>query len=80
MSVARFPVFGSLDRAGGARPGTVLIDRGAGTFAVRPQRSRRTYTVSLSIVADIIVERILKAEMREKAADKKRKQHLRRGR
>jgi len=71
MALARFKVHGSLDRGGGARAGTVTIDRSAGTFKVRPLRSRREYTASLSTVADIVVQMILKAEMREKEKEKK---------
>jgi hypothetical protein len=73
MSIARFRVYGRMDRAGGGKAGTVEIDRGAETFAVRPHRSRRAYTVSLSLVADIVIEKILKAEVREKEAAKKKK-------
>lgn len=73
MRKAKFKVFGSLDRGGGARAGTVTIDRKAGTFAVRPLRSRREYTLSLSTLADIAVERIIKAELREKQKEKKRR-------
>jgi hypothetical protein len=71
MSIAKFKVHGSLDRGGGSRAGTVTIDRSAGTFKVRPLRSRREYVASLSTVADIIVEKIIKAEVREKLKEKK---------
>jgi hypothetical protein len=71
MSIAKFKVHGSLDRGGGSRAGTVTIDRSAGTFKVRPLRSRREYVASLSTVADIIVEKIIKAEVREKQKEKK---------
>jgi hypothetical protein len=70
MKKARFKVYGSLDRGGGGRAGTVTIDREVGTFQVRPHRSRREYTAPLSTVADIIVERIIKAELREKQREK----------
>jgi hypothetical protein len=47
--VARFKVHAVLEQA---RPtdGTVTIDRGAGTFSVRPARRRRVYTLPLALV------------------------------
>lgn len=70
MRKAKFKVYGSLDRGGGGRAGTVTIDREVGTFEVRPHRSRRQYTAPLSTVADIVVQRILAAEVREKQKEK----------
>lgn len=72
---SRFKVYGSLDRAGRNVSGTVIIDREAETFSVRPKRSRKLYTTNLSVVADIVVERIIKAELREKAREKKARKH-----
>ena len=48
-----------------------MIDRQTGAFRIRPHRSHRTYDATLSVVADIIVERVIKAELREKAKTKK---------
>jgi hypothetical protein len=78
MSIAKFKVHGSLDRGGGSRAGTVTIDRSAGTFKVRPLRSRREYVASLSTVADIVVERIIKADLREKQKEKAKKKGAKR--
>lgn len=67
----RFQVIGQF----GFRPritrGTVTIDRDSGIFTVRPHKSRRTYSVALSLVAEIISERVAKAEIRIAAKEKK---------
>lgn len=69
--VARFPVTGSLDGAGGRRKGTVMIDRASGDFIVRPRGRRRTYQLPLNTVADLVCAVIIKDELREKKALKK---------
>lgn len=79
MSLARFRVMGALDGAGGARSGTVVIDRAAGLLHVRPLRSRRVYTMPLSMVADMVCKRIIMNEMYEKRASRAKKKG-RRGR
>lgn len=61
---SKFSVVGQFDRTGQAQRGTVTIDRATGTFTARPYRSRRDYSVSLSIVAVIIAQRIIIAEQR----------------
>lgn len=68
MSIARFKVFGRLDGAGGARAGTVVIDRESGLLHVRPFRGRRVYTMPLSMVADMVCQRILMNEVADKRA------------
>ena len=73
MSLARFRVRGVLDGAGGARSGTVVIDRAAGLMHVRPLRSRRVYTMPLSMVADMICKRILMNEVHDKRAARAKK-------
>lgn len=68
MKKSRFSVSGCLDESR-AQVGTVIIDRSAGLFSVRPRRRRRLYTLPLSVVASIVVARIIKAEV----ADRRRR-------
>ena len=72
MRCARFKVFGRLDGAGGARQGTVTIERGfsESLVHVRPFRRKRVYTMPLSQVADFICQRILLGELAERRAKK----------
>lgn len=55
--------------------GTVTMDRAAGLLTVRPLRSRRTFELPLSVVADMVVLRVVRFELAEakkaKAALKK---------
>ena len=69
-----FPVVAVLDESR-AQSGTVMIDRDAGLFSVRPLRRRRVYTLPLALVASIVVSRIVKAELAaaRRAKDKGRK-------
>jgi len=71
MTTARFPVYSRLDGAGGSQRGTVLIDRASGLVTVRPLRKKRTYTMPLAMVADLICARIITNELNEKKAAKK---------
>jgi hypothetical protein len=73
MSLAKFKVVGRLDMASRPSVGTVVIDRAAGLFSVRPLRRHRLYTLPLSSVAEIVVRSIIAAEVREKKAAKKAK-------
>lgn len=73
MSVARFRVSGRLDMASRPSYGTVMIDRGAGLFSVRPLRRWRVYTLPLSTVAEMVVRSIIAAEVRERRAAKRAK-------
>jgi hypothetical protein len=66
-----FRVYGQLDRAGRAQAGTVTIDE-AGIFHVRPLRRRRTFSLPLSTVADIVCRRIIFTEHAAKRAAKKK--------
>ena len=69
---ARFRIVGRLD-ASHPQSGMVIIDRGTGLFSVRPHRRHRTYTLPLATVAEIVVSRIIKAEVAaERMAKKKR--------
>ena len=43
MTVARFPVTGTLDGAGARSRGTVTIDRETNLFSVRPLRRKKTW-------------------------------------
>jgi hypothetical protein len=72
MSVARFSVTAQLDFGGGRHPGTVTIDRTSGDFSVRPRGRRRLYTMPLSVVATMVCEAIVRSELAEKQASKKR--------
>lgn len=71
--LARFKVSGRLDGAGGLQQGTVLIDRAAGLLHVRPLRRRRFYTMPLSMVADMVCQRIILNELADKRAAAKKK-------
>lgn len=74
---SRFRVMGRLDRAAGVKEGTVVIDRGAWLFTVRPLRSRRVYELPLSTVADMVVLRVLKTEVFKRRMEKAAKKHER---
>lgn len=67
---ARFRVVGRFDRVG-VQEATVLVDRAAGLFTVRPLRRRKTYTLPLSTIAEIVVARITKAEVAREKAEKR---------
>lgn len=53
-------------------PGTVIVDRTVGLFAVRPLRRHRTYELPLSTVADMVVARVIRAEVLARRLAKKR--------
>ena len=60
---ARFRVHGRFDHAGAAQAATVTIDRRTGLFSVRPLHRRHEYTLPLSTVAEIVVARLIKADL-----------------
>jgi hypothetical protein len=66
----RLRVIGRLDLA---RPqeGTVTIDRDHGLIAVRPLRRRREYVLPLATVAEIVVARVIRAEVADRRAAKR---------
>jgi hypothetical protein len=68
---AHFRVAGRFDQA---RPqeATVTVERATQLFSVRPLRRRRTYTLPLATVAEIVTARIIKAELAERRAARKR--------
>ena len=76
MAVSRYRVYGRLDKGAGAHEGSVLVDRGAGLFSVRSKRSRRVYTLPLSTVADMVVLRVVRAELFERRMEKARRKKL----
>lgn len=61
------------------REGTVTMDRAAGLISVRPLRSRRTYELPLSAVADMIVLRVVRFELGEERKAKAALKKARRG-
>lgn len=73
MARVHLRVVGKLDNAGPAQGGTVVIDRNAGLFAVRPLRRRRVYELPLSTVAEMVVARIIRAEAFAKRLDRARR-------
>lgn len=56
---------------------TVTVDRAAGLFSVRPLRRRRAYTLPLATVAEIVVARIVKAEVAAARADRRARRKAR---
>lgn len=73
--LARFPITWNFDRSYAA---TVLISRGAGTISVRPYKRRKVYTLPLAFVAELIAERVTKAEVAAKIKTRKAKRRGRR--
>jgi hypothetical protein len=69
MRRARFRVFGRFD---GATAATVEVDRAAGLFTVRPLRRRRTFTLPLAAVAEMVIWRIVRAEVAERRAARRK--------
>lgn len=65
MARCRFRILGRLDLS---RPqeGTVTVERGALLFGVRPLRRRREYVLPLATVAEMVVSRVIKAELAER--------------
>jgi len=55
----------------GAREATITIDRAAGLFMVRPLRRKKFYELPLSVVAEMVIWKCVKAEVREKKAKKR---------
>ncbi len=63
MRPARARVVGRFHHAARITEGTVTLDRGAGLFTVRPLRSRKVYTLPLDRVAEMVVQRVIKADL-----------------
>jgi len=70
MSKSKFKLDGKFDQAAGV---TIIIDRGANLFTVKPYRRRREYVLPLRDVAEMVFWRIVKAEANEKLKNKKRR-------
>lgn len=75
---ARFPISGVFDRSRPTR-GTLTIDRALGLLEVRPLRRRRSYILPLNTVAEIVVAKVIKAELGERATAEDRKRRGRLG-
>ena len=60
---ARFRVRGRFAQAGAAKAATVAIDPRTGLFSVRPLHRHHEYTLPLSTVAEIVVARLIKADL-----------------
>jgi hypothetical protein len=78
MRLARFRTVARTDKAI-PTPCHVYVDRDSLTFTVKPLRRRRTYQLPLSTVAEIVVGKIIKAEIAAlRAAKKGRRDHAQR--
>jgi hypothetical protein len=71
MKKAHFKIVARLDRSV-PQSGTVTIERAVGLFTVRPARRRRAYVLPLATVAEIVVARIIRAEVAAAKADRKK--------
>jgi hypothetical protein len=70
--VARFKVAGQFT-GGGYTMATITIDRSeAALFSVRPARKRKLYELPLAKVAEFVVWHVVKYELAQKRAAKKR--------
>lgn len=69
----KFRVYGDFN---GASEATVVIDPEVGLFTVRPLRQRRTYELPFSWAAEMVVQKVIKAETIEKRKAKKVKRGL----
>lgn len=75
VRLAKARVVGRFVLASRVQEATVVIDRDAGLFSVRPLRSRKLYTLPLATVAEITVQRIIKAESAERRRSRKAGPH-----
>lgn len=74
----RARVVGRFDRAFPTEA-TVVIDKHAGLISVRPFRRRREFVLPLARIAEYVVHTVIRAEVAEKLAGKKRARKVRRG-
>lgn len=72
MSVARFKTIGQFDQSY-VQSATIEIDRDVNLISVRPKGRRRTYSLPLSTIAEIICWRVIRAELLEKKREKAKK-------
>jgi hypothetical protein len=75
---AHFRVAGRFDRASRVQAGTLTIEAGA-LVVVRRHRGRRTYELPLDTVAQMVVERVVKAEIFKARLEKAAAKRSRRG-
>lgn len=75
MRPARARVLGRFDLASRPQEATVTIDRDASLFSVL--RRRRVYTLPLAAVAEIVVRRIIAAEVAEKKRERRARRRAR---
>lgn len=73
MSKTRIRIQANLEQPWKLQDATIEIDRGARTFTIRPLRSRRTYTMDLGTLSELIVRKHQIAEAAQLRAEKKRK-------
>jgi hypothetical protein len=69
LRVARFRVHGGKSYV--VEGASVIVDRALQLVTVRPFRARKSYTLPLWALADFVVYRCVKAELAEKAREKK---------
>jgi len=58
--VSRFKVVGRLD---GVQGGTLEVDRARGLVTVRPKGRRRTYSLPILTVAEMVLAKVVRAEI-----------------
>lgn len=75
MTTARFKVYWRFD---GTSEGTVEIDRSTSIFTVRPHRRKKSHSLPLAFVAQVIAERCIKAEAFKKRMEKAKERAERR--
>jgi len=73
MTTAKFKVFSGGKHFDGEAEASVVINRDSNLISVRPKGRHRTYELRLEDIAQIIIERIIKAEVREKKMAKRKK-------
>jgi hypothetical protein len=70
---ARCRVTGRFDAGGGVRQATIIVDRAAHLFTVRPYRRRQVFTLPLATVAEIVVWRVVRAGLAQERRAKTRR-------
>jgi hypothetical protein len=79
VRVSRFKVEGVLDSAGQLQRGTIEITREErAQISVRPRFRKRVYQLPLSVVAEMICQRVIKAEVFAKRLAKAAKRKAKR--
>ena len=70
---ARCRVTGRFDAGGGVREATIILDRGGRLFTVRPYRRRTCYVLPLATVAEMVVWRVVRADLAQERRAKARR-------